>query len=65
MRTEYTIQITDKKGKKDQVTYAKSIVMGHYNKCKAFYEPKGCRVELYKTLWIGNSFYKAEKIESV
>lgn len=65
MRTEYTIVITDSKNKKEYVTFAKSVVMEHYLKSKNFYEPKGCTVELFKVLYNGTSFYKAEKIKEV
>lgn len=65
MRTEYTFTITDSKGKKQACTYPKSLIMEKYLKAKSFYESKGCKVELWKVSYIGNSLHKAEKIEVV
>lgn len=65
MRTEYTIVQKEKNGKEHHSTYPKSIVMEHYLKAKAFYETKGCTVELFKTQWVGNSLYRVEKIQEV
>ena len=65
MRTEYTYVITDNKGKKQYSTYPKRVVMDHYLKAKNFYEARGYVVELFKVLYNGASFYKAERIEEV
>lgn len=62
MRTEYTIRITDKKGKVSTSVYPKKYADEKALNCKAFYEPRGCKVEYFKVLWNGAAFYKAEKI---
>ena len=62
MRTEYTIKITDKAGKISTSVYPKKYADEKALKCKDFYEAKGCKVEYYKVLYNGASFYKAEKI---
>ena len=62
MRTEYTIRITDKKGKVSTSVYPKKYADKKAINCKEFYEPKGCKVEYFKVMWNGASFYKAEKI---
>lgn len=62
IRTEYTIVITDPKGKKTHSVYAKKYAEEKAEKAKEFYEPKGYTVEYFKAQYIGNSFVKAEKI---
>ena len=60
MRTEYTIKITDNKGKVSTSVYPKK-----YADEKAFeYKNRltDCTVEYFKVIYNGNSFYKAEQI---
>lgn len=60
MRTEYTIKITDKKGNAQYCTYSKSHAFSKYDDIKNRYTDY--LVELYKVMYNGSSFYKAEKI---
>lgn len=62
MRTEYTIKITDAKGNVHTSVYAKKYAEEEAKKAKAWYEPKCMKVEFFKVIWNGSSFYKAEKI---
>lgn len=65
MRIEYTIRTTDTKGKQSFNIYAsKQHADECYRTCKDFYEPKGYKVEYFKTYWNGSSFYKAEAMEA-
>lgn len=62
MRTEYTIKITDAKGRIDTSVYPKTIAEDRVKRLKEFYLGKDTVVELYKVLYNGSSFYKADKI---
>ena len=60
MRTEYTIRITDEKGKTSTLVYPKK-----YATEKAIDYKKrltNCLVEFFKVIYNGTSFYSAEKI---
>ena len=60
MRTEYTIKITDKKGKVSTSVYPKK-----YADAKAYdYKEMlvDCKVEYFKVMYNGSAFYKAERI---
>lgn len=62
MRTEYTIRITDRKGKISTSVYPKKYADEKAKSAKDFYTAKGCTVEYFKVIWNGTAFYKAEKI---
>lgn len=62
MRTEYTIRITDKNNKIQTSVYPKKYADEKATSAKAFYEPRGFKVEYFKVMYNGASFYKAEKI---
>lgn len=60
MRTEYTIRITDNKGKVSTSVYPKK-----YADVKAQYYKNrltDCKVEYFKVTYNGTSVYKAEQI---
>lgn len=60
MRTEYTIRITDKKGRVSNSVYPKKYA----DEKAADYKRRltDCTVEYFKVMYNGASFYKAEKI---
>ena len=60
MRTEYTIKITDTRGKIQYCTYAKTYVFDKFEDIKNRYFD--CTVELFKVMYNGSSLYKADKI---
>lgn len=62
MRTEYTIKITDAKGRISTSVYPKTIAEEKVLTLKEFYTGKDTIVELFKVLYNGSSFYKAYKI---
>lgn len=63
MRTEYTIRITDKKGKVMTSVYPKKYADEKAEQARKFWgDEKGCKVEYFKVLYNGTSFYKAEQI---
>lgn len=62
MRTEYTIKITDNKGKAKFSVYPKRICDEKFPKLKDFYEARGSKVEYFKVQYNGAAFFKAEKI---
>lgn len=63
MRTEYTIKITDNKGKAQFSTYPKKYADEKAMKARDFWGKKeGYNVEYFKVIWNGSSFVKAEKI---
>ena len=60
MRTEYTIKITDSKGKVSTSVYPKKYAD---EKAREYRERlKDCTVEYFKVLYNGSTFYKAERI---
>lgn len=60
MRTEYTIKITDSKGKVTTSVYSKKYAD---EKARDYKERlTDCKVEYFKVVYNGNSFYKAERI---
>ena len=59
MRTEYTIRITDSKGKVSTSVYPKKIADEKAMYYKQFNDLK---VEYFKVMYNGSSFYKAEQI---
>lgn len=60
MRTEYTIRITDKSGKVSTLVYPKKYAderaQDYRNRLT------DCKVEYFKVMYNGTSFYKAEQI---
>lgn len=60
MRTEYTIKITDQKGKTSTCTYPKRIADEKAAQYKS--KLKDCVVEYFKVVYYGASFHHAEKI---
>ena len=65
MRTEYTIVTTFPNGKKQYDEYAKKyadLAEQKAKNCAEFYKDKNTKVEFFKVMWNGSSFYKAEKI---
>ena len=60
MRTEYTIRITDSKGKISESVYPKKYA----DKKAQDYKNRltDCKVEYFKVMYNGSSFYKAEQI---
>lgn len=60
MRTEYTIKITDSKGKTSTSVYPKKYADEKAKEYKA--RLTDCKVEYYKVQYNGTSLYKAEKI---
>lgn len=62
MRTEYTIKITDGKGKVDTVVYPKKYAEEKAIDCQKRYANTDCKVEFFKVIYYGRSFHHAEKI---
>ena len=63
MRTEYDVQITDKRGKITHCVLPKKKAEEMANKLSEFYAQKdGFKVEFFKVIYNGSSLYKAEKI---
>ena len=60
MRTEYTIKITDPKGKTTTCTYPKRIAEQRAAQLRA--KLNDCIVEYFKVVYYGTSFHHAEKI---
>lgn len=60
MRTEYTIKITDSKGKTSFSVYPKKYADEKAQEYKK--RLTDCTVEYFKVFYNGASFYKAEKI---
>ena len=60
MRIEYTIKITDKNGKVTTSIYPKKYAD---EKARDYKERlTDCKVEYFKVIYNGSSFYKAEQI---
>ena len=60
MRTEYTIRITDSKGKVSDSVYPKKYADAKAADYKA--RLTDCKVEYFKVIYYGSSFHHAEKI---
>lgn len=60
MRAEYTIRITDNTGKVSICTYPKKYADEKARDYKS--RLKDCKVEYFKVMYNGSSFYKAEQI---
>lgn len=62
MRTEYTIKMTDKRGKVQTSVYPKRIAFNKAESARDFYTAKGWAVEFWKVCYNGASIYNAERI---
>lgn len=62
MRTEYTIKITDAKGRISTSVYPKTIAEDKAKRLKEIYSGTDTAVELFKVIYNGSSFYRADKI---
>ena len=60
MRTEYTIRITDSNGKMNECVYPKKYADQKAQDYKK--RLTDCKVEYFKVMYNGASFYKAEQI---
>ena len=62
MRTEYTIRIIENNGKATDIVYPKKYADAEAQKRVERYKGTDTIVQYFKVMYIGNSFYKAEKI---